>query len=85
MLSHTIVIAVTALIGLAIVTAAMLHGWKSWLALRSRELEQSYAPPYAPNGGGALVTCTHSLARIEVADLRERVRKLEDIAAGIDV
>lgn len=81
MLSHTIVIAVTALIGLAIVTAAVLHGWKSWLALRSRELEQ----PYAPTGDGALVTCTHSLARIEMADLRERVRKLEDIAAGIDV
>jgi len=81
MLSHTLIIAVAALIGLAIVAAAVLTGWNAWLALRSRELEYAGRPVH-PGGG---VACAHSLARIEVADLRERVRKLEDIAAGIDV
>jgi hypothetical protein len=83
MLSHTLVIAAAALIGLTIVSVAMLHGWSSWLAFRNRELEQHYG--VGTNGETHLVTCTHSLARIEIADLRERVRKLEDIAAGIDV
>lgn len=80
MLSHTLIIAVAALIGLTIAAAALLHGWNSWLALRSREMEH-----YHPGPDTHLVSCNHSLARIEIADLRERVRKLEDIAAGIDV
>lgn len=81
MLSHTLIICVAALIGLAIVAAAALAGWNAWLALRSREIEQSHRPGLTP----ILATCNPSLARIEIADLRERVRKLEDIAAGIDV
>lgn len=79
--SHTLIIAGATLIGLTIIVAALLHGWNAWLALRAREIEQSYAPG-SPDG---FASCNHSLARIEIADLRERVRKLEDIAAGIDV
>ena len=83
MLTHTVVIAAAALIGLAIVTAALLHGWNSWLALRGREFERH--PPTNADPGPTLATCNHILARIEMAALRERVRQLEDIAAGIDV
>lgn len=83
MLTHTLVIAAAALIGLTIVTAALLHGWNSWLALRGRELEHHQHPGAASDR--TFVACAPSLVRIEMADLRERVRKLEDIAAGIGV
>lgn len=81
--TETLVIAAAVLIGLAIVTAALLHGWNGWLAQRGRELERYPATNADP--APTLATCDHVLARIEMADLRERVRKLEDIAAGIDV
>lgn len=85
MLTHTLIISVAALIGLAIVTAATLLGWNGWLTLRNREMEfhQRLGPDHGPHLN--IATCNYSLARIEMADLRERVRKLEDIAAGIDV
>ena len=35
----TIVIAAAALIGLAVVVAALLKGWQDWLALKRRELD----------------------------------------------
>lgn len=87
MLSHTLILSVAALIGLAIVAATALTGWNAWLALRSRELEHAGRPGAGPSAGEGSIhaVCTHTLARIEIADLRERIRKLEDIAAGIDV
>ena len=42
-----------------------------------RELDQAHERPEPRPGSGA--------ARIELADLRERVRKLEAIAAGVDL
>lgn len=69
----------TGLVGLAMVTAAALSGWRGWLALKRQEMVQGAAPgPVAdgvPNAG----------ARIEIADLKERIRKLEAIAAGVDL
>lgn len=71
-------IAVTGLIGLVIVTQAALKGWRGWLDLRKLELDsrsegQTAAAPPSPG------------SRIELADLKERVRKLEAIAAGVDL
>ena len=60
-------------IGLACV--AGLKGWKSWLDYKRLEL--------ASNAGDA--TLPPATGRIELADLKERVRKLEAIAAGIDL
>ncbi|SFR84108.1 hypothetical protein [Sphingomonas jatrophae] len=71
----TLILAGAALLGLAIAAAALLSGWRGWLALRRFELEQrrdSAAPP-------------SPAARIELADLKERLRKLEAIAAGVDL
>ncbi|WBO21442.1 hypothetical protein [Sphingomonas abietis] len=66
-----------ALTGLAMVTMAALAGWRGWLDLQRTTLtiEQHAIAPAEPTAG----------ARIELADLRERVRKLEAIAAGIDL
>jgi hypothetical protein len=53
---------------------AGLKAWNGWLELKKMELSQGCAERGLPPTGG----------RIEIADLRERVRKLEAIAAGID-
>lgn len=75
--SEILVTASTSLLGLAIVSVAALRGWQGWLTLKTRELEsrQEEIEPGAANG----------MARIEIADLKERIRKLEAIAAGVDL
>lgn len=74
----TLAVSAAGLIGLMIATLAALKGWRGWLELKRMELQQAAAlssdvPP--PSTG----------SRIEVADLKERVRKLEAIAAGIEL
>lgn len=77
--------ALLALIGLSIVTAALLYGWQGWLALKERQLEMAR--------GAMALSGTHddrhgdapAAARIELADLKERVRRLEAIASGVDL
>jgi hypothetical protein len=73
-----VTIAAAGLAGLAMLTFAMLTGWRGWL---SYKLEQLHAGGNA-NAGPALPNAS---ARIEIADLKERIRKLEAIAAGVDL
>ena len=61
--------------GLTAASVAALKGWQGWLELKRFELTHGAADRTVPPAGN----------RIEVADLRERVRKLEAIAAGIDL
>ena len=69
-------LAAAALAGLGMVTFASLAGWRGWLALKHQELVRTETPVQAmPNAS----------ARIEIADLKERIRKLEAIAAGVDL
>ena len=77
MTSDILVTASTSLLGLAIVAVAALRGWQGWLTLKTRELESRQ--PELDSGAGA------GMARIEIADLKERIRKLEAIAAGVDL
>ena len=77
-----VLIATAALLGLVVLAVSALKGWRGWLELKARELDQARGyeepkPGAGISGGGA--------ARIELADLRERVRKLEAIAAGVDL
>lgn len=70
-------LSLSALAGTAMLTAAGLAGWRGWLQLKRTELDRlAGASEPVPTGTGA---------RIEIADLRERVRKLEAIAAGVDL
>lgn len=74
----TLVIAATSLLGLGLVAAALLRAWEGWLALKRRELDaiaDGAASPDAMRGTGP----------IALADLRERIRKLEAIANGMDL
>lgn len=53
--------------------AALLRGWRGWLALKQAELARAPdVAPAAPTPAG----------RIALADLKERVRRLEAIANG---
>jgi hypothetical protein len=64
------------LLGLAISLVAALRGWQGWLELKRMELTASQGKARAHGGAGEL---------IEMADLRERVRKLENIASYVDL
>ena len=63
------------LVALGLASLAALKGWQGWLDLKRFELTHGSADKALPPATG----------RIEIADLRERVRKLEAIAAGIDI
>ena len=69
------VFAASILAGLAAASWAGLKAWNGWLDLKKLELSQAIGERGLPPAGG----------RIEIADLRERVRKLEAIAAGIEL
>lgn len=71
---ETIVIAVLSFAGLVILAATALRGWNGWLELKRLELER-VGPHAAPTAGGM----------IELSDVKERLRKLEAIAAGVDL
>jgi hypothetical protein len=76
----SLILAAAALSGLMVVAIAGLKAWRDWLALRRLELEG-----HRPAGGALASPPSNSGARIELADLKERVRKLEAIAAGVDL
>jgi hypothetical protein len=69
------VIAASVIVGLAGASVAALKGWNGWLELKKMELGHLAADRGLPPASG----------RIEMADLKERIRKLEAIAAGIDI
>ena len=79
MLTQDLLIAASALLGLVVLAATALKGWQGWLALKDRELQ--VARPQREIEGGA----SEGAARIEIADLKERIRKLEAIASGVDL
>ena len=72
----TLAIALTALVALGVVAFTTLRGFGAWLDWKRTELaairSDSSPPPT-------------TIARIEVADLKERIRKLEAIAAGVEL
>ena len=70
------VIAAFAFAAIIFVSLVSLRGWREWIALKHAELD-SHKPLAASSPSPA--------SRIEVADLKERVKKLEAIAAGIDL
>jgi hypothetical protein len=68
-------IGASVLLATALAAVAGLKGWQAWLDFKRLELA-------AQSGDHGLPPAT---GRIELADLKERVRKLEQIASGIDL
>ncbi len=62
------------LAALTIAVLAALKGWQGWLDLKRLEL-----------AGYRQETRSPAMERIEVADLKERIRKLEAIASCVDL
>ena len=79
-LSTIVAIAGFGLAGLGITLIAALKGWQGWLELKRMEFTAA-APgtPAAPRPHGGAGDM------IEMADLKERIRKLESIAACVDL
>ncbi len=75
--SFYLTISAMVLLTVGIIAAASLRGWRDWIEYKRSEIESQYRPTHdgAPS----------AVSRIEVADLKERVKKLEAIAAGIDI
>lgn len=79
---HYGAIALTVTGWIGILAYAGLKGWNGWLALKRAELDIVVGQHAAASASPAPLTAA---TRIDVADLKERVRKLEAIAAGIDL
>ena len=78
-ISTNLITAAIALSALTIISLVALRGWRDWIQLKREELAAGHAPaPQDPGGPSAG-------SRIEIADLKERLRKLEAIAAGVDL
>jgi len=68
-------IGASVLLAMGLACVAGLKGWQNWLDYKRLELASQTGDHGLPPASG----------RIELADLKERVRKLEAIAAGIDL
>jgi hypothetical protein len=78
-LAHPMMMSGTILLALAIISMAALTAWREWLDLQRAKL-QHHPLPVGRTAGEEDIA-----ARIEMADLRERLRQLEAIAAGVDL
>jgi len=82
----TIMIAATCLVGLCIVAFALLRAWQGWLELKRSELERLERTGAGNRQRGEIEGgAGFGTARIELADLKERIRKLEAIASGVEL
>jgi hypothetical protein len=76
-MSDTIIWAAAFVAVTAMVCLAVLKGWRSWIKFRRFEVSARRAPTDAPE--------LPPTVRIEMAHLKERLRKLEAIARGVDL
>ena len=70
--------AIAGLAAITILALTALKAWHGWLDLRRLELAGQPAGDHERASGAVG-------ARIELADLKERIRRLEAIAAGVDL
>ena len=80
MLTTTLIFAATALAVTAMLCFAASRAWKAWLELKRLELAARAAPEAAEDNIEDSIG-----VRIELADVRERLKKLEAIAAGVEL
>lgn len=78
-LDPTIILTAGFIVAVVVVTGAMLRAWQGWLELKRSEISQTPARLAVDEGSGI------GTARIELADLKERIRKLEAIASGVEL
>lgn len=79
LLDPTIILTAGFLVAVIVLTGAALRAWQGWLDLKRCELDRAPAA-HQPDDTHGIGT-----ARIELADLKERIRKLEAIASGVEL
>ena len=79
LLDPTLVLTAGLLVAVIVLAGAALRAWQGWLDLTRQELGQLAVRPASEEGSGL------GTARIELADLKERIRKLEAIASGVEL
>lgn len=79
LLDPTIVLTAGILVAVIVTVGALLRAWQGWLDLKRQELDRAVHHPAAAEGSSI------GTARIELADLKERIRKLEAIASGVEL
>jgi hypothetical protein len=81
MLASSLIFAATALGITAMLCLAATRAWRGWLELRRLEVARSGA-----QGSEAAEAAEDGVGvRIELADVRERLKKLEAIASGVEL
>lgn len=84
-LNITLAMVAGILAALAVISYVALRGWRDWIALRREELSYSRTVDANNRPTRSADSLESSESWIELADLRERLRKLEAIAAGVDL
>lgn len=79
-MTTTIILAATALAVTAMICIAASRAWRGWLELKRLELAGREAAP-----GAAEAAEDEIGLRIELAAVRERLKKLEAIASGVEL
>lgn len=74
-----VILSTATLLGLTLLAGVFAWSWKAWLDLRRHQLDHIGGQG---GGRGDMPAVTN---RIDLADLRERIKKLEAIAAGVDL
>ena len=75
-LDSLIILSTSTLAGLAIVAAVAAWSWRGWLDLQRHRFE---------HGDAARTKDLPAIgARIDLADMKERIKKLEAIASGVN-
>lgn len=69
-------------LSIAVMSLVALNGWRDWINLKRFEIEHAGSAQLRGDGEGS---SQNTASRIEIADMRERLRKLEAIAAGVDL
>lgn len=81
MMDPVLTIAAACLIGLGVVTISLLRAWQGWLDFKREQMgKDSHSAPREIEGNAGV-----GAARIELADLKERIKKLEAIASGVEL
>lgn len=75
-----VTVSLTLLAAIALVSVSGLKGFMAWIDLKRAELGTFAASEHQADQG-----TSNAGSRIELADLKERLRKLEAIAAGVDL
>jgi hypothetical protein len=79
-MTQTLILAATALAITAMITIAAARAWRGWLELKRLELAGRAGGPDAAEAAEDEIG-----VRIELAAVRERLKKLEAIASGVEL